>query len=929
MLYAVTIESSVGDMGWMVSEQAPCALTAAEFAAADLANDKGRIVPSSVAVIATSEGVMVTGKVVRVSGDAAQIYASLTETNGLAVTSAMIDAPGVGTNYFAIFFPGDELYRLAKPLPYVVDSLRLAENDVTVHEVNAVGTVDAEDARWFRPADLAIHAVAGSGAWSAPQRGADGLCSQITYSFVVSNAEDTVKACHARATLLGTNEEHVCSLNLPVELSAGLNTVSMPFSSIDMKAHEYDGDVYRIGNVFIESDDGNEIEVLHTDGNSIAVARSALAGVPFTVKGAPQFCYREVGGTNLASVVVTVEVARPDTITASVLLVDGEGKYVATARTSETVGVAGERTLTLTFNSAEVKASGLHGPYTISYLLLKSGNEGVEDVCIEDFVVSDVLYLEQVASPVFAPATKTAFFRNGQPIAISCATTAAEIHYTLDGSEPTETSALYDGSLAISSNTTVKAKAFADGMRPSETVQAEYIRAKIVGENLVQNTSPEAGATQTVSVPAPGTCQLSFDWTQGGDIELRLLKDGEVRTLAAISADTAGTTNILFDVAAAGDYELTVFDMSSGLLQPAEVSELSIAIPGTPENRGRYWIYETEKTYGSTGEWTGNEGFRDGKIPIRGTSEFTPYTPSSGSNITITTTVEFKVAEHPDVSCIQDSIMALAMGLDETGKNVFKVMTIEQGVKVFKNVHAEGMGSPETGTPYTFKIATDTSNRTYSVTLISNEGEKPLTDGTSGVFAFCRSSSSEIKIIEYSGYGELVSLLGSCGTATSVFAEGETLRISGGTVDMCLTDGQARWLNSMGAYDAIKAKAGGMEMEDFMVAYLLNLDLTKDGAGLVSFNVIDIDVTETEVLIKVRLNRAGTMQKGKDGGGMADAPINGVLKLYGGNSPLDKNLINATKVTDADFGDGDTALFSYPRSGGVKFFRPAIEVPAK
>ena len=175
LLYAATIESSAGDMVWNVSEQAPCALTAAEYSAADLANDKGRIVPSSVAVIATSEGVMVTGAVVRVSGDAAQIYASLTDTNGLTVTSVMIDAPGVGTNDFSIFFSGDELYRLAKPLPYVVDSVRLAENDVTVHEVNAVGTVNAENARWFRPADLTIHALAGSGAWSAPQRGADGL----------------------------------------------------------------------------------------------------------------------------------------------------------------------------------------------------------------------------------------------------------------------------------------------------------------------------------------------------------------------------------------------------------------------------------------------------------------------------------------------------------------------------------------------------------------------------------------------------------------------------------------------------------------------------------------------------------------------------------------------------------------------------------
>ncbi len=935
MLYAVTIESSIGDMAWTVSEQAPCALTAAEYSAADLANDKGRIVPSSVAVIVTSEGVTVSGEVVRVSGDAAQIYASLTETNGLAVTSAMIDAPGVGTNDFSVFFPGDELYRLAKPLPYVVDSVRLAENGETVHEINAVGMVDAEDARWFRPADLTIHALAGSGAWSEPLRGADGLCSQITYSFVVSNAEDTVKACHVRATLLGTNEEHVCSLNLPVELSAGLNTVSMSFSSIDMTAHEYDGGVYRIGNVFVESDDGNEIEVLHTDGNSIAVARNELAGVPFTVKGTPQFCYREVGGTNLASVVVTVEVARPDTITASVLLVDGEGKYVATARTSETVSAAGGRTLTLTFDPAEVKASGRLGPYTISYLLLKSGNEGVEDVRVEDFVVQDVLYLEQVAPPAFSPATKTVFFRREQMVSISCATDAAEVRYTLDGSEPTASSRLYDGAFVITNSVTVKAKAFAEGLSPSETVVAEYVRAAIVGDNLVQTASPTSGVAQTVSVPVPGTYQVSLDWAQGGAFELRLSKGGDVRTIAAISAENAGTTNLLFGIPTIGDYELMVYDPSSGATQPAVVSNLSLSIPDTPENKGRYWIYETENTYGSTGEWIAESGFVNGKMPIKGSNIFNPYTSSTGDHVVITVTLEFGALMLPGYldEEMSDCKARIAMSQEESGENVFKVFTSEHGENVWKSVYAEGLGAPTLGTPYTFKFTFDYTNGAYTVALVTNETEIPLTDGTTGTFAIANSHDSVVKTVEFvgdseGGFGNFISLLGSYGDSASRFAEGDTLNLSGEVAALPLTYRQAEWLNSMGVYDAIKAKVGRMGMEDFMVAYLLNLDLTKDGAGLVTFKVSEIDVGETDVTIKVRLDRAGTMQT-SDAGDTRDAPINGILKLYGGNSPTERVLLNATEVTDANFGDGDTATFTYPRSGGAKFFRPVIEVPSK
>ena len=68
------------------------------------------------------------------------------------------------------------------------------------------------------------------------------------------------------------------------------------------------------------------------------------------------------------------------------MLVDGEGKYVAMARTSATVNEAGERTLTLAFDPDEITASGRRGPYTISYLLLKSGIEGVEDIRLEEWL---------------------------------------------------------------------------------------------------------------------------------------------------------------------------------------------------------------------------------------------------------------------------------------------------------------------------------------------------------------------------------------------------------------------------------------------------------------------------------------------------------------------------------------------------------------
>lgn len=65
-------------------------------------------------------------------------------------------------------------------------------------------------------------------------------------------------------------------------------------------------------------------------------------------------------------------------------------------------------------------------------------------------------------SPVFGPFTNATqiAITNGTPIKMGCAFGAAEIFYTLDGTDPTPASAKYVAPFPIAGNTTVKAKAF-------------------------------------------------------------------------------------------------------------------------------------------------------------------------------------------------------------------------------------------------------------------------------------------------------------------------------------------------------------------------------------------------------------------------------------------------------------------------------------
>lgn len=87
-----------------------------------------------------------------------------------------------------------------------------------------------------------------------------------------------------------------------------------------------------------------------------------------------------------------------------------------------------------------------------------------------------------VMPPVFTPAP--GLVQEGTSVTIACATEGAEIHYTLDGSDPTASSTLYAEAIIINENTTIKAVATKSGFDASPVVTAKYI---------VSTNAPEDG----------------------------------------------------------------------------------------------------------------------------------------------------------------------------------------------------------------------------------------------------------------------------------------------------------------------------------------------------------------------------------------------------------------------------------------------------
>ena len=82
-----------------------------------------------------------------------------------------------------------------------------------------------------------------------------------------------------------------------------------------------------------------------------------------------------------------------------------------------------------------------------------------------------------------------------EPLAVALATTTsgAEIRYTLDGSEPTETSALYAAPVPVDRSLTLKAKGFKLGAAPSRTLTLEAEKAVFRKGALAGETATHPG----------------------------------------------------------------------------------------------------------------------------------------------------------------------------------------------------------------------------------------------------------------------------------------------------------------------------------------------------------------------------------------------------------------------------------------------------
>lgn len=95
----------------------------------------------------------------------------------------------------------------------------------------------------------------------------------------------------------------------------------------------------------------------------------------------------------------------------------------------------------------------------------------------------------QLASPLIK--YNSVFFKKRMQVDLKFAQLGTTIHYTTDGTEPTAGSKLFKKPIRLRKQTTLKAKVFGVGFRPSETTEATFIKDGLPVRSITASTPDE------------------------------------------------------------------------------------------------------------------------------------------------------------------------------------------------------------------------------------------------------------------------------------------------------------------------------------------------------------------------------------------------------------------------------------------------------
>jgi len=197
----------------------------------------------------------------------------------------------------------------------------------------------------------------------------------------------------------------------------------------------------------------------------------------------------------------------------------------------------------------------------------------------------------KIKTPVVNPVGGT--YTDAQNVTITCETPSAEIRYTLDGSEPSKSSTLYNGTINITSSATLTAKAFKTGWTDSDAVTNNY---KLLFQLILTKCIGGAENDKLISIIQTsdgGYVAVGITESNNGDIsDNHGSKDGWI-----IKVDSEG--NLIWSRCFGGsnnDNFFSIYETNNGDYLIAGIT--SSKDNDISDNHGKYdgWIMEVSST---------------------------------------------------------------------------------------------------------------------------------------------------------------------------------------------------------------------------------------------------------------------------------------------------------------------------------------------
>ena len=332
-----------------------------------------------------SAGQLLADCTVRLSGgENYMLAASLKTKDGKYVAAALKEGiSGQGNVRVRLAFAARDIYLSGHDGPYVIGVARIVKDGKQIADKSMFGESEAYSYVDFAKGARILEADDTKLDYEIENSGKDGRVGLLKFSLPVLNTSSVVVPATMSLWLRNTNGALVVKTSKQVRLESGLNSLMAEFSGDIINQKGVEGP-YVVQEMRIVPDSDNYCLLrVFPKMEPIDLNPEDFGAYPFELQGDP--AVTTGSGAAAYSVSVPLKILRANKVTVTALMVDAEGRYVATATKSVQYDAPGATVMSISFSEEDIQASGRRGPYTIRYLRIESDLQGVAPLRVTSF----------------------------------------------------------------------------------------------------------------------------------------------------------------------------------------------------------------------------------------------------------------------------------------------------------------------------------------------------------------------------------------------------------------------------------------------------------------------------------------------------------------------------------------------------------------